>query len=126
MKRVITAVFLLCLVAAACYGSDRYVERTTSTLAQSLEQTSQSIRSGDLSAAQDSLSHIYGLWRQHYQPLSALVRHNEIDNTELLFVRAQQSLADGDMQQAALHLAELHAMLNHLPEMETPTYFNLL
>ena len=68
----------------------------------------------------------YALWREHYNRLSTLVRHNEIDDTERLFQRARQALDNHDANESLLQLRDLRALLAHLPEMERPIYSNLI
>ncbi|MDR3767157.1 MAG: DUF4363 family protein [Butyricicoccus sp.] len=126
MKRVITAVVLLVLVVAACFGSYRYITNATTVVRDALAVTQQSVESGDFSAARVDMERSYALWRKHYNRLSTLVRHNEIDDTERLFQRARQALDNSDADESLLQLRDLRALLAHLPEMERPVYSNLI
>lgn len=126
MKRVITAIILLILVVAACFGSYRYITNATTAVRDALAVTQRSVESGDFAAARDDMERSYALWRKHYNRLSTLVRHNEIDDTERLFQRARQALDNGDTDESLLQLRDLRALLAHLPEMERPVYSNLI
>ncbi len=48
MKRVITAVILLLLVVAACFGSYRYITNATTAVRDALAVTQQSVEAGIL------------------------------------------------------------------------------
>lgn len=126
MKRVITAVILLLLVVAACFGSYRYITNSTTAVRDALTVTQQSVEAGDFTAARADMERSYALWREHYNRLSTLVRHNEIDDTERLFQRARQALDNHDANESLLQLRDLCALLAHLPEMERPIYSNLI
>lgn len=126
MKRVITAIVLLILVVAACFGSYRYISNATSAVRGALAVTQQCVEAGDFAAARAEMERSYALWREHYNRLSTLVRHNEIDDTERLFQRARQALDNGDAGESLLQLRDLRALLAHLPEMERPVYSNLI
>lgn len=126
MKRVITAVVLLLVVVAACFGSYRYITNATNAVRGALAITRQSVEAGDFTAARADMERSYALWREHYGRLSTLVRHNEIDDTERLFQRARQALDNGDADESLLQLRDLRALLAHLPEMERPVLSNLI
>lgn len=126
MKRLITAILLLILILVACAGAYFYVSRTAGTLEQSVAAVETHAQTDDLVAARQAMDKSYAAWKQHYEALSALVRHNEIDDTERLFQRARQALKNDDRDEALMQLNELRAMLRHLPEMEQPRYSNLI
>lgn len=126
MKRVITAALLLALVVAACFGSYRYVSGVSDAVAGALHTVQDEVQGGDFPAARAAMEDGYALWRRHYRRLGALMRHNEIDDAERLFQRARQALDNETPGEALLHLRELRGLISYLPEMERPTYSNLL
>lgn len=126
MKRVITSMVLLAIVAAACFCSFRYISRTSKTLDQMAETVFQKTETGQFEAAQQAMEQSYVAWRARRRVLSALVRHNELDDIERLYQRTRQALDNSDQDESLLQLRELRAMLRYLPEMEKPTYSNIL
>jgi|GluameStandDraft_1065615.scaffolds.fasta_scaffold74153_2 predicted ArsR family transcriptional regulator len=126
MKRVITSVALLAIVAIACFCSFRYISRTTEILDQMTETVFRQTEAGQFEAAQQAMEQSYTTWRIRRRVLSALVRHNELDDIDRLYQRTRQALNNSDQDESLLQLRELRAMLRYLPEMEKPTYSNIL
>lgn len=126
MKRIITAICILVFLTTACFGSYAYIDTATSAVSDTLEQARQALLDGAPDAAHERMEQGYALWQTHYARLSALVRHNEIDDAERLFQRARQAAESGNAAETLLQLRELCALLHHLPEMEKPTYANLI
>lgn len=126
MKRVVTAVILLIILTLGCFGASRYVERTTSHLDDMAAVVYTQIEAGHFDTAQKQMETCYAAWQRWMPPLSALVRHNEVDDLDRLYQRTRQALDNRDKNESLLQLRELRSMLHHLPEMEKPTYANLL
>lgn len=125
MKRIILAIALLFLVVGACVCTYIYIAGAARAVGDTLAAVERSVQADDFPAARGQMEDSYALWQQHYGRLSALVRHNEIDDTEWAFQRARQALDNSDRNESLLQLRELRALLAHLPEMERPVLSNL-
>lgn len=126
MKRITAAVILLTMLAFGCFGAYRYVVHTTKQLDAAAGQVLSDLKSGDFPAAQQQMDRGYQLWHSKRRPLSAMVRHNELDDIDRLYQRTRQALDNEDLDEALLQLRELRTILLHLPEMEAPSYSNIL
>lgn len=110
MRRLTAALVLLALLLCGCVWSARSVERVC-------KNASDALRTGDLAAE-------HAIWEDAQPLLGALLPHEEIDETGLLFERLAAAEADnGDERR--LDRAELLARLGHLPEMEKATVRNI-
>ena len=110
MRRLTAALVLLALLLCGCVWSARSVERVC-------KNASDALRTGDLAAA-------HAIWEDAQPLLGALLPHEEIDETGLLFERLAAAETDnGDERR--LDRAELLARLGHLPEMEKSTGRNI-
>lgn len=110
MRRLTAALVLLALLLCGCVWSARSVERVC-------KNASDALRTGDLAAA-------HAIWEDAQPLLGALLPHEEIDETGLLFERLAAAEAD-DGGERRLDRAELLARLGHLPEMEKATVRNI-
>ena len=104
MRRLTAALVLLALLLTGCVWSRRSVEKVCTEAAEALY-------AGELDRAR-------AIWEEAQPLLGALLPHEEIDETGLLFER----LADENL----LDRAELLARLHHLPEMEKASLRNIL
>lgn len=125
MKRIITAAVLLIVLSFGCFGAYRYVDHTTAKLDTIAGEVFDQLKADNFDAARSKMNEGYAAWHRLRRPLSALVRHNELDDIDRLYQRTQQALDNEDRDESLLQLRELRAMLRHLPEMETPSYSNL-
>lgn len=125
MKRVIIAVVLLAVLLLFCIWAYAYLDRHTAALAQTIDEAEQAVRAADFTGAASRMAQSYAAWTRLCSTLGALVRHNEIDAIETLYVRAQQAVDSQNANDALLETAELRALLLHLAEMEAPSFANL-
>ena len=126
MKRIVTAVLLMLALSVGCFCSNRYIVRTSAALQGKTDAVYSALQSSSFPEAHRAMADSYALWQQCRAPISALVRHNELDEIDRLYQRARQALDNTDQNESLLQLRELRAMLRLLPEMEKPTYANLL
>lgn len=110
MRRLTAALVLLALLLCGCVWSARSVE-------QVCKNASDALRTGDLAAA-------HAIWEDAQPLLGALLPHEEIDETGLLFERLAAAEADNS-DERRLDRAELLARLGHLPEMERANIRNV-
>ena len=126
MKRVIAACFILSFLVTACFLSYNYIDKTTNGLSEHLQNASKAVSVYDFSSAHEQMEKIYNHWSKNSSRLSSLCRHNEIDDIERLFQRANQAVLNKDKNDSLVQIKELNMMLLHLPEMETPCLSNIL
>lgn len=110
MRRLTAAFVLLVLLLSGCIWSARSVERVCQRAASAL-------LAGDPETA-------HAIWEDAQPLLGALLPHEEIDETGLLFERLAAA-REGNGDESRLDRAELLARLRHLPEMEKPTARNI-
>lgn len=125
MKRVITAVILFVLLSVFCFWAYFFVSGISNEISATVQTSEQRVTADDFSGARDAMEDSYHTWSRHKNVLGTLTRHNEIDDIEMLYQRARQSLDNEDKNEALLQTRELKAMLSHLPEMQAPTYQNI-
>lgn len=126
MKRVIIACALLFFLVASCFLSYSYITAKTHQLSDHLDNASKAVNINDFETAQAQMKKVYNHWSESSSQLSSLCRHNEIDDIERLFQRANQAVLNEDKNDALSQIRELNMMLLHLPEMETPCLSNIL
>ena len=102
MRRLTAALVLLALLLTGCVWSRRSVEKVCTE--------------ADRARA---------IWEEAQPLLGALLPHEEIDETGLLFERLAAA-HDGTGDENLLDRAELLARLHHLPEMEKASLRNIL
>ena len=110
MRRLTAALVLLALLLTGCVWSRRSVEKVCTEAAEALY-------AGELNRAR-------AIWEEAQPLLGALLPHEEIDETGLLFERLAAA-HDGTDDENLLDRAELLAQLRHLPEVQRPTLKNL-
>lgn len=125
MKRLIVSICLLAALVLGCIWSYSSLDGMTQTLADHVAAADALLEAGDRDGSYASLQESYQLWRRQQRPLGALVRHDELDEIENLFLRAMQSLDDDELNEYRLHSRELQGMLRHIPEMEQPIIQNI-
>lgn len=126
MKRVIIACIILTLLITSCFLSYNYVDKTTNGLSEHLQKAAKAVSENDFSLAGEQMQKVYNHWSESSSKLSSLCRHNEIDDIERLFQRANQAVLNEDKNDSLVQIKELNMMLLHLPEMETPCLSNIL
>ena len=111
MRLLTAALVLLALLLTGCVWSRRSVEKVCTEAADALY-------AGELDRAR-------AIWEEAQPLLGALLPHEEIDETGLLFERLAAA-HDGTDDENLLDRAELLARLHHLPEMEKASLRNIL
>lgn len=125
MKRLIVAVVFLLVLISGCFGAYNALQRTTVQISSEVAYADTLALHAKYHDAHDALQSAYALWKRHHTLLGALVRHNELDTIENLFLRTLQSLADHADTEYRMHSRELQGMLAHIPEMEFPSILNI-
>lgn len=125
MKRMIVAVILLLVLVGGCFWGYQKLDLLSQEVSNHVAQADALLDAKDRDTAYADLLEAYQLWRSRQPLLGALVRHDELDEIENLFLRAVQSMHDGEWSAYRLHSRELQGMLAHIPEMERPSIQNI-
>ncbi|MCB6364827.1 DUF4363 family protein [Intestinibacillus massiliensis] len=125
MRRLIVAILLLAVMIFGCFASYNRLDLLTQELAGHVLESDALLQTGDRAGADAILQETYHLWSDHRSMLGALVRHNELDDIENLFLRTMQAMDNHDNNEYFLQSRELYGMLLHIPEMELPSIENI-
>lgn len=125
MKRLLIAVALLIIIISGCVTAYIRLDLLTQELADHILESNAFLETGDREESNAILQETYNLWLGHRNMLGALVRHNELDTIQNLFLRALQAMDNRDDNEFYLQTRELHGMLLHIPEMERPSIGNI-
>lgn len=112
MRRLCIALLLLALLIWGSWWSLHAVEQVTGSIVRE-------IQAGDLDRAHQR-------WDSAQLLLGSLLLHDEIDQADRLFDRVLASHEAGNTEDFLLDRTELLAQLNHLPDLERPSFINLL
>lgn len=126
MKRVAAAGVIFLLLILGCAGAYLSVDQITKSLAAEVQAAYDALGAEDSDRASEIMRTSYQNWRGHHELLGALVRHNEIDEIENLYLRAIQCAENCDSDEGRMQTRELAGMLRHLTEMEQPRIGNIL
>ncbi len=113
MRRLCIALLLLALLIWGSWWSLYAVEQVTDRIVREIE-------AGDLATAHQH-------WDDAQLLLGSLLLHDEIDQADRLFDRVLAAYQkDKNSDDFLLDRTELLAQLNHLPDLERPSFINLL
>ena len=126
MKHTAFALCLLALLLAFCITTSTLVRNdcqdVNDTLALSRSQASRA----DFGGASDHLRAAKALWHSHERLFGVLLDHNELDEVNVIFAELAQYAELGDQDDFLAGTARLIATIEHIREMEVPSYHNLL
>ena len=126
MKRVWISVGLIILMIAGCFASQNYLNQVTKQLADVIYQADQLAQEDNMSASAELVYSSYRKWKEKESILGAIIRHQEMDQIESLYLRALQNANNQDKNEYLVQSKELQGLLLHLPDMELPKIKNLL
>nr|WP_297274588.1 DUF4363 family protein [uncultured Agathobaculum sp.] len=112
MRRLCIALLLLALLIWGSWWSLHAVEQVTGSIVRKIE-------AGELDKAHQQ-------WDSAQLLLGSLLLHDEIDQADRLFDRVLAAHEAGSTDDFLLDCTELLAQLNHLPDLERPSFINLL
>lgn len=113
MRRLCIALLLLALLIWGSWWSLHAVEQVTDRIVREIE-------AGNLDKAHQH-------WDEAQLLLGSLLLHDEIDQADRLFDRVLTAHQNNEnTEDFLLDRTELIAQLNHLPDLERPSFINLL
>ena len=125
MKRIWIAVTLIVVVIFGCIASQRYLYRITMQLSDEIYQADQLAQADNLSGSAKLVYSSYQEWKAHENTIGAIIRHQEMDDIESLYLRALQNANNQDKNEYLVQSKELQGLLLHLADMEKPKIKNL-
>lgn len=111
MRRLIISLALLAALVGGCIWSDGTLERTINEIKSEVEA--------------DRLEQALALWEGAESLLGSLLPHEEIDETDRLFSRAQRAKSIGATDELEIERAELIGQLTHLPALDSISIKNI-
>jgi hypothetical protein len=125
MKRVWIAAILIVVVIFSCIASQHYLYRITIQLSDEIYQADQLAQVDNLSGSAKLVYNSYREWKTHENAIGAIIRHQEMDDIESLYLRALQNANNQDKNEYLVQSKELQGLLLHLADMEKPKMKNL-
>lgn len=125
MKRFIIAIILVVIVIWGCFTTYNYLKNTVEELSSEIFKADQLVQNGDMEACAKAVYESYKNWKDREQLIGAIVRHQEMDDIESLYIRALQSANNKDKNEYLINSKELQGLLLHLKDMEKPVMKNL-
>ena len=119
-----------CLVLAALFllalGNGIWLDRRCQDWTDELDAIDQSVLQDDWNGAQQQLLILYEDWQTVQLWLHITIDHQEINDAEGLFCRSIVLCQERDSVEFRAHIADLHAQLQLLYEMELVSIKNIL
>ena len=112
---------ILSLSLLSCAYAQRCVERTT----QRLEQADEAADSGAWEAAERLILAAHQEWIRHDATLHMILQHQELDETEKLFVGVLAACREREAAQTQILLQQLLAQLGFLVETQSASWENV-
>ena len=124
-KPLIIIVVVLLLVVALDIVSFQILNRSTELLLADLDELESACLQSQWKQAEDAYHAFYDHWDAHRVLLEILVDHSETDAISVLLERVKSQLILEDEAMLS-DIAELHFLLEHLPDRFEINWMNLL
>lgn len=126
MNRTAFAICLLVVLLGFCILSSVLVRQYSQTVNDALSVSRAQAARNDFGGAADRLQEAKALWRSHERYFGVVLSHSEIDDVNMMFAELAQYAELGDRDDFLAGTARLIATIEHIREMELPSYHNLL
>ena len=126
MNRTAFAICLLVLLLGFCILSSVLVRLYSQTVNDAIAASRAQAARNDVGGAADRLQEAKALWRSHERYFGVVLSHSEIDDVNMMFAELAQYAELGDRDDFLAGTARLIATIEHIREMELPSYHNLL
>ena len=126
MNRTAFAICLLVLLLGFCILSSVLVRLYSQTVNDAIAASRAQAARNDFGGAADHLQEAKALWRSHERYFGVVLSHSEIDVVNMMFAELAQYAELGDRDDFLAGTARLIATIEHIREMELPSYHNLL
>ncbi len=126
MKHTVLALALLAAALAVCITSSVRVRRDCQSVNDAIAEARNQAARGDFAGAAAQLDKAKEIWHSHERFFGVVLSHSELDDVKMLFAELSQYAVLGDQDDFLAGSARLIATIEHIREMEVPSYHNLL
>ena len=118
----ITAILLL----GACIGSYCYLKISANSVLDTISQIETDVLADDWQQAGEEYHNARHIWNSHKNFWQCFLIHQEIDDIERSFMQLQGFLETQDTAQSLSSLYELSYSIDHVPDTERISFYNIL
>lgn len=126
MKYIVVSLFLLGLMLCLCLYSSSQVAQAVQETTQLLEKAVTAEKNGDKETSLHLVRAACDTWRSHETFFGTVLRHDEIDDVTGEFARLVSYASTQDQDDFLSNCAALLAQLEHITEMEKPSFSNIM
>ena len=126
MKHTLFACLLLGVMLGFCIFSSVTVRAETQTVNDAIVVSRSAASRDDFEAAAAALQTAKDTWTKHERFFGVVLAHEELDEVNIAFAELLQYAALEDKDDFLAGSARLVATIEHIREMEVPSYHNLL
>jgi hypothetical protein len=126
IKILIFALSTIILILASGMIIKIYLKNTTNQFLNLIQNTENSLNTGDWSAAYRSINEIDDKWTITENTWAMFTNHHEIDNITVKIKDTKEFIRGQDPVQSKASLLSLRHYLSHIPEMENLSLKNVL
>ena len=126
MKHTLFACLLLGVTLSFCIFSSVTVRAETQTVNDAIASSRNAASRNDFQSAAAALQAAKETWEKHERFFGVVLAHEELDEVNIAFAELLQYAALADKDDFLAGTARLTATIEHIREMEVPSYHNLL
>ena len=126
MRHVLFSCLVLLLVLAFCLFSMFHIRAICQQALTLLSDAQESAQRSDFASCRRSVDAAMRHWTRYERYFGLTLTHEQIDDSIDRFAALRQYAALGDRDDFLAGCAELRSTLEHLRQMELPTYENIL
>ena len=126
MRHVLLSCLILLLVLGFCLFSMFHIRAIAEHTLLLTSRAQQSAASSDFAACETEIDEAMQYWKRYERYFGLTLTHEQIDDILDRFAALRQYAALGDRDDFLAGCAELRSTLEHLRQMELPTYENIL
>lgn len=126
MKTSVTIIVIVALLAVGAGWSNHYLNMSTTTLVQKLDQVEEQVKSQDWEEAASQLKEIENAWGVSKNVWSALVTHQEIDSIDITLKRLEEYIQSKNITFATCELGTFRLLVEHIADSESFNLTNIL
>lgn len=121
MKRLITAVILICAAVFLSVFGYYDMKKSSEMLINSLEETINAIESGDENTADSKLKDSLDIWEKHKTRFEMYINHSELDDLQDQTKELEQYLGGKRESEVKELCLDCISKLEHIIDGETPS-----
>ncbi|MGB4504426.1 MAG: DUF4363 family protein [Syntrophaceticus sp.] len=129
MKRIIGSyVIIIIVIGVIGIGgiySQKYLDRSASQLVGDLEEVKKVVEQEKWKESRDAYAQVNENWGDAHKKWAMFTDHYELDNIEMRLIRGQSFIEAEDATNAVVEINEAIMLLEHIPERERLTLYNI-